>query len=382
MSQILSAVHSVRDRYPAEHIYGAMFHDFYGDGTVMTWPTVTVGTEESLAGLEAGYDAEHGDASINESLRWSGPDLAHGFDPGEAEEAIAEHVNIAACRSGDFQVWQQTYARFLQCFPKAAKQACRQLLAEGVITRQFIAVAIDETSELVKLSLSKTQLQTHFPQHDLAEQERRRLAGLPVEQRVTEVLAEAVAPSFQKLLSAEYEALLVQCGAAALPGLVRVVRGQEHRPGAVTAARLLAQINIDTPEVIAALDALMRSEDEELTARSWAASALARMGRSDLILTRVRELPAEVVATGITNPFRSFRDRGAFRSLDYGPLETVLREHPHLEPTLEKNLKPGVGYCALRSEEIPVAQAALASPWNVIRTHARIALEDAGTISS
>lgn len=40
--QIVSAV---REAHPDESAFGAMFHGFYGDGPVIYWPMVTVGTE-------------------------------------------------------------------------------------------------------------------------------------------------------------------------------------------------------------------------------------------------------------------------------------------------------------------------------------------------
>lgn len=378
-AQLVAAVRAVRERNPEERVYGAMFHEFYGDGSVIYWPVVTVGTEESLAEVVAAYAARHGGGEdLDGSLRWSGPDLVHSFEPGEPEQALAAGVQAAASRSGGFEQWERAYDRFLHCFPRAAKLARKELVSEGLTGRHFIAIAEDEAGDLVPLSLTRVQLLKHFPQYDAAEQERRRLAALPVEERAAELLPEAVAPSYQGPLVGEHQGLLVACGEVALPALVRVVRGEEHPQGAVTAAKLLAEINIDTPEVVQALDGLMRREKAELNARAWAASALARMDRAGLILARVSELPEEVVTRGIGDPLRSFRDRGAHRPLDYAPLETVLREHPELEPAFAEELKPGHGFCTLEPAEIPVARAALVSAFEVIRTHARIVLENAG----
>ncbi|MGV8881779.1 MAG: DUF4303 domain-containing protein [Rhodoglobus sp.] len=379
--QIVSAVRAVREEHPDESVYGAMFHEFYGDGSVIYWPMVTVGTEESLAEVAAGYAARHGEEeALESSLRWSGPDLARGVDPGDSEQALADSVHAAASSSGEFDDWERVYDRFLRCFPKAAKLARKQLVAEKLVGKEFIAIAEDEAGELVPLSLTKSQLLKHFPQYDAAEQERRRLAALPVEKRVLELLPSAVAARHEGPLAGEYEGLMVECGAAALPALARVTRGEEYLDGGVAAARMLAEINISTPEVVEALDGLMRREDADINARAWAASALARLDCSELILARVSELPVEVVTRGISGPFRGFRDRGAHRPLDYGPLDAVLRAYPLLEPSFEKELKPGVGYCALGSDEVPAARAALNSPWNVIQTHARMVLENAGVI--
>ncbi|MDR2189234.1 MAG: hypothetical protein LBE62_14510, partial [Azonexus sp.] len=49
VAQMTAAVRRVRAEYPDERVYGAMFHAFYGDGEVIYWPCVTVGTEELLA---------------------------------------------------------------------------------------------------------------------------------------------------------------------------------------------------------------------------------------------------------------------------------------------------------------------------------------------
>lgn len=375
-AQLVRAVRTVRERHPDQTVYGAMFHEFYGDGSMIAWPMVTVGTEESLAEVVAEYASRRGESDdLVESLRWSGPDLEHGFDPDDEDQALADALQSEA--GPGFEKWERAYERFLRCFPRAAKAARKQLLADGIVTKDFIAIAADEGGELVPLSLTKAQVLAHFPEYDLAEQERRRLAALPVDERVAELLSEAVAPRYQGPLIGEHEQLLVACGAAAVPALVRVIRGEALGHGDVTAARLLAEINVDDADAVHALDELMRRKKRPVNSRAWAASALARLGRSDLILARVADLPVEVVTRGIGDPLRSFRDRGAHRPLDYAPLEQVLREHPALEPAFEKELAPGTGYCALTVDEIPTAEAALDSPWSIVRTHARHVLEAA-----
>jgi len=378
-AQLIAAVNTVHDTHPNEKIYGALFHEFYGDGTAIAWPMVTVGTEESLAEVVAAYIADGSDESgLEASLRWSGPDLAHGFDPETDEQSLADLVQVTASESGGFETWEAAYDRFLRCFPKAAKAARSALVTSGAVGRDFVAIASDESGELVPLSLTKAQIRRHFPEYDAAERERRRLAALPIDERVVELLQEAVLPRYAGPLIGEHEGLLVACGAAALPALVRVVRGEEHARGAVTAARLLADINIDTPEVIEALEALMLRRRADENARAWAASALSRMGRSDIVLGAAGRLPDDVIVRGITDPLRSFRDHGAHRPLDYRPVETALRELPHLEVALQQELQPGVGYCVLAPDEYSTARAALDSEWQLVREHARLVLTHAG----
>ncbi|GGF44926.1 hypothetical protein GCM10010922_20770 [Microbacterium sorbitolivorans] len=366
--QLVHAVREVREESPDENIHGAVFHAFYGDGESIRWPMVAVGTEETLAEM-----VDDGDDDA--SLRWSGPDFEYNVDPtGELDE-LASRVEKAAAASGDFDKWVRVYERFQKCFPKAAKLARKQLVADKAVGKAFIAVAMDEAEELVPPSLTKAQLRMHFPHYDAEEMERIRLAALPVEQRIAELLPAAVLSDFEGPLVEEYDDLLVACGAAAIPSLVSVVRGEQYPEGSLTAARILAEINITTPEAVDALYDLMRNEDADINARSWAAAALGRLERSDLILAIVPDLPAEVVTRGIHGPIGPFRDHGAHRSLDYGPLETALREYPHLEPEFEKIMTRGSTYCRLDRDEIPTAKAGLESPWGVIRNHASFSLK-------
>ncbi|MEV8238904.1 DUF4303 domain-containing protein [Microbacterium testaceum] len=378
VAQLVAAVRTVRDEHPEEHIYGAMFHEFYGDGSVIYWPMVTVGTEESLAEAIEGYSADERD-ELSTSLRWSGSDLAHSFDPTDHEQALADAVQAHASTRGDFAGWEREWDRFVRCFPRAAKAARRILIADGTVGKDFLAIAADESGDLIPRSLTRAQLLAHFPEYEEAARERVRLASLPLEQRVAELVPEAVTPRYEGPLIGEHEALLVACGEAAVPALVRVVRREQLPDGDVVAARLLAEINIDTPEVIDALVELMCREDADVHARAWAACALARLGRSDLILARAPDLPNDIVVSGISDPFRSFRDHGAHRTLDYDPLERALDDHPELEPAFREQLRPGTGFCVLTPDDIPIARAALSSRWELIRTHARITLEDAGT---
>lgn len=176
-AQLIAAVRRVRADRPDDDVYGAMFHEFYGDGSVIYWPCVTVGTEEGLAKVTAAYAARSGPDENGQrewSLRWSGPDLMSGADPvytrvpGEAESTAAEHVHAEAAERGGFAAWEEAYSRFLRVFPKAARRAREELIADGTVGPEFIAIADDEEGELIPLSLTDAQLSRHFPDHSPA----------------------------------------------------------------------------------------------------------------------------------------------------------------------------------------------------------------------
>ncbi|MDH1010834.1 DUF4303 domain-containing protein [Pseudomonas nicosulfuronedens] len=376
VGQVVNAVRKIRQTCPDETVYGAMFHEFYGDGSVLYWPMVTVGTEEVLARVATDYGDE------SEDLRWSGPDLGqyaddHGFEPGDEQDQWATQCAefAQATAKGSFSAWEAVYERFLHCFPRAAKRARAQLLKEGLVDKHFIVVATDEAGELVPLSLTRAQLLRHFPMYDEAERERARIAALPLTERIAEVVSQAVRAAPPGPLLGEYDALARVLGEAAVPALLDVVAGRSAGE-AWQASMLLAEINHSSPDVISTLEATLCNAAASESERAWAASALARLERMDLIAAHLSELPSEVAARGLSAPYRSFRDRGKHRPLDYRPLEAVLAQYPDMAPAVAEALAPGCGFCTLEADEVEAAQQGLTSKWAFIREHARDVLEE------
>ncbi|WP_440465749.1 DUF4303 domain-containing protein [Pseudomonas sp. YH-1] len=376
VGQVVNAVRNIRQTCPDETVYGAMFHEFYGDGSVLYWPMVTVGTEEVLARVATDYGDE------SEDLRWSGPDLGqyaddHGFEPGDEQDQWATQCAefAQATAKGSFSAWEAVYERFLHCFPRAAKRARAQLLKEGLVDKHFIVVATDEAGELVPLSLTRAQLLRHFPMYDEAERERARIAALPLTERIAEVVSQAVRAAPPGPLLGEYDALARVLGEAAVPALLDVVAGRSAGE-AWQASMLLAEINHSSPDVISTLEATLCNAAASESERAWAASALARLERMDLIAAHLSELPSEVAARGLSAPYRSFRDRGKHRPLDYRPLEAVLAQYPDMAPAVAEALAPGCGFCTLEADEVKAAQQGLTSKWAFIREHARDVLEE------
>ncbi|EOC3068043.1 DUF4303 domain-containing protein [Cronobacter malonaticus] len=378
VTMMVAAVRDVHQQHPQERLYGATFHAFYGDGAVLYWPCIAVGTEESLARRVAEYQAQ-GDtsspASLTESLRWSSADLPYNIEPDEHAERLAQECGDFAARNATFSVWEKTYDHFLRCFPKAAKKARQQLIREGVVDKNFIIIAEDDAGELVPLSLTRAQLLRHFPQYDADEKERRRLTALPPEEQLRELVPLALGV-VRGTLYGGYDELLKAIGQPAVAPLAAVVRGDA--PGERwNACKLIAEINDATEEAITALCGLLDDENADNSDRCWAACALARIGRMDSIVARVPELAPDIAATGLTAPYRSFRDCGRFLPLDYRPLEAALEAHPQLEAAVAHELQPGRGYCRITPAEIPAARAGLTSHVALIRAHAQAVLEEA-----
>ena len=163
---IVNAVHSIRRQHPHETMYAAIFHNFYCDNTYLYFPSLAVGTEELLVRVVEKYQSEYGSvesrAELEQSLRWSGADLAeYLFDGGAAGNAATQSVQAAVCQETD---WDYLYNRFRQCFSRACRRATEDLLRAKFVAPDFVAVACDEDEELIAPSLTPEQLQRHFPE--------------------------------------------------------------------------------------------------------------------------------------------------------------------------------------------------------------------------
>lgn len=371
VEQVLREVRRVRAEHPDERIYAAMFHAFYGDGTYTVWPSLSVGTEESLRRVEARY-VEGGYSGDLASLRFSGADLPYMTDPAEAEEVLADEVNQYGLSLGDFEAWSGVYQQFLEVFPRAARKARKAAIDEGLVGEEFIVVALDEAMELVPACLTREQSERHFPELVAGQREEQRILTLPEAERVQALLD----ISFRRiegspLWSERTDPLLFREGAAAVPGLVAVLEGRaEGEPW--TAARLAAGVNHATPELIAALERVLDDEQGEEATKGWAASALCALGRMELLEQRIGSLPEVTISQGLSHPFGPFRDKGNHGPLDYRPLEAVLEAHPEFD---EKLLNHSGGTCEIDEAEVAEAERGTASKWKFIRDHAENVLE-------
>lgn len=152
----------VRAEYPQEHIYAGMFFLFYGDGERLYWPCVAIGTEESLAEAQGSYLARGGEGDPA-ALRFSAADLPHVAEPTAEEAELAAKASREASVLAD-DAWGKYYDRFVAVFPKAAREAKRRAVAEGLIDEDCVVLALDEDLELLRASLAREELARHFPE--------------------------------------------------------------------------------------------------------------------------------------------------------------------------------------------------------------------------
>jgi hypothetical protein len=364
--RIVEFVRRMHAEHPDDRIYGAALHEFYAEsGGVIAWPVIGVASERSLASVATErFDAD--------ALRWSPADWPWQLDPGDDDDAVAEALTAAAT-AGDDANWDHVHLRFERTAAKACRAARRILVDEGIVDRDFVAVAMDEAWELIPLSLSKAQVRKHFPELDEEQVAVDRLAALPVGARIAE-LVEIVDAHVSPPPGAERAiAWLRELGRDAVPTVLdRIRRAREKWQW----AKLLGELGESSDDVVDALDAVVATRSLSVPDRAWAAAALARLGRMDVAVARIERLPEEVAVRALTAPYTSFRDIGVPTPLDYAPLEAALTAHPSLHDPVCVRLAPGSGYCVLAADEVEVAFGGLGSEWAAVRRHAVVVLAD------
>ncbi|MGW4481628.1 DUF4303 domain-containing protein [Rhodococcus triatomae] len=365
--RIVEFVRRMRDERPTDRIYGAAVHEFYSEhGGVISWPMIGVASEESLASVATErFDAE--------ALRWSPADWPWQLDPSDADDTLAASITDAAT-AGDGTAWERVHRRFERDVVRACMRARRTLVADATVGREFVAVAMDEAWQLIPLCLSKAQVRKHFPELDEERQAIERIAALDHDARVAELVAIVEAPVSPAPGAERATEWLRELGTSAAPAV------RDHLPTAREKwqwAKLLGELGDDSPGVITELESVVGNRRFPEPDRAWAAAALARLGRMDLLVPVLDRLPREVAVRGLTAPYTSFRDLGVPTPLDYGPLADALGAAPDLHEPVCERLSPGSGYCEIGPHEIPAALDGLDSRWAAVRRHALFVLADA-----
>ncbi|MGW8991638.1 DUF4303 domain-containing protein [Streptomyces zhihengii] len=368
IGRVTDFVRRLRAEHPQDRLLAAAVHEFYAEsGGVIACTCVGAVSEESLASVAT-------DRFTADDLRWSPADWPWQLDPGPDEDAWSARLTAEATAGGGHR-WDEVHDRYLRTVAAACHTARRDLVADGAVPDDFVVVALDEAWDLVPLSVTPEQLRTHFPELVAEQRESERLDALPPQERAAELIAVLDAPTGTAPLgSDEVAARLRALGPAAVPGAVdRLLRSREKWLW----AKLLAELGVASADVLDALTGVLRNRRLREPDRAWAAAALARLGRTDIVTAALDRLPDTVAVRGLTAPYTSFRDIGAHGPLDYRPLEQALAAHPALHDAVFAALRPGTNLCAVAPEETETCLGALTSPWPVVRCHAVLVLEDA-----
>ncbi|MDO4259696.1 MAG: DUF4303 domain-containing protein [Actinomycetaceae bacterium] len=364
--QILAALRDVREKYPDEHIYAAIYGLFYLDGDNAYWPQLRIATEESLDIVDPEYRQES---------RWcwndyygDGEFLPHHYEPTDALESLSQQWADATVHLSDEDdpQWDKEAAKYLGIFPAALKAAKVRAFEEGLVEEGFIVLANDDDGELIRQSLTREELRACFPEIAAMQEEEERVATLPQSQRLPLLVDYAISDQYDQAIGSERaEEMLWEDPddspvIAAL--LVEVLNGQ--RTGEKDRALRLAAYNrYSMPELVAALSECAANKSAKDYERNWAANALANLGHMDIVAQGYGSLPDSVIQK-ILYPYTAFREYGHRAPLDFRPLEQLLEDYPHVEQVL---LKANYSEGRALPDEHAEAQRGLKSQWAVIR---------------
>lgn len=358
------AVRAIRgfvEEHPGERVYAAGFYDVYLDGSVVHLPDLAVGCRGG-SGEPAG-DFWHVD--------WNPADFGHDLHYESPELEVAVAAATRPMTEGSDEAWERGERQVKAMLTKA----CRQIRAalDGHVPRDFVVYVQDLGEDGARTTIGARRFRALFPAQDADGIERRRVAALPIDERV-EYLLGRLGQFGGPIPREEAEEQLVAIGATAVPALLRLLDDPE---GAWRAAMLLGRIGDTRPEVIGALRARFDATSGEGSTHRWCASALAHLGDTEWLFTHIDGPAIDPMAVaGLLGPYSSFRDETSAAPLDYGPLIRLLESSPAVVALVEEEMRPGRPECTLRLEEVDTALAALDSPHRLVRRHAADVLGD------
>ncbi|WKG05832.1 DUF4303 domain-containing protein [Mycolicibacterium sp. HK-90] len=356
-SAAADAVRTLVASAPSETPYAVAFSEFYAETTgVIYLPNLALATEESVE---------------DPDCRFSPPDWEHQhYEWGDTESQWGERLSAAVTGLSRTQ-WEQEWDRFAQAMLNIVAGTRTALVADGTLPADVVVYLDDEAGDLLVRSVTPEELLRHFPEYAASADAERAVLAMPLPQRVAALAAAAgFTPGPPSDLGQERAAgLLVGLGEAAAPvGIAALAR----RDTAWKGAKLLADLNLATPDVLAALWAAVPLKGN---GHDWVAAALGRLGAGAEVLAR-RDLPPATRTAAVTAPYTSFRDHGRGHApLSYDLLAAGLAD-ASIADLVADELKPGRGYCTLDVADLPGARPGLDDAEPVIRRHAVVVIGD------
>ncbi|MGW4368736.1 hypothetical protein ACWEKT_24140 [Nocardia takedensis] len=324
--------------------------DFHAANMLILWPTISVAT---------GADLRGGDWRP-ETWRWH-------RDPTPAGDTWAGLLTTRAGTGGPR--WTETVRRFLDVVVAACRRATRELIDAGRVDPRFVAVAIDESADLVTRCLSDDVLRRHFPRLHARHADIERLRAMTTPGRIAVLLDALCSPASTPLDVDTVDRLVIETGVPGAAAVADLLRDRAAQIDPALSRRCFAVIDA----VATTRDSVLVTLREILArapmpVRGLAAASLAWAGR--LAVDDLAELTDDLRAAAIGRRYLSPTANGP---LDYGLFEAALDRYPHLHDALFEKLSP-TSMFAIRGDDIDTARHALSSPWPVVRRHAAIVL--------
>lgn len=384
--------------HPAERIYAFALGGLYReeDGPICL-PCLAANSEAAYA-EDFGGDADGNPDSLDHvrfhPADWRWPEL--GSDATSARLRQAEQALNAEATSGTVAHWRATEARLLGVLVRVCRslaQALRSSRWQDRLTEDFICWLSTpddgEEADLARQCLGDEVFARIFSGNAQQDEERRRIAALPLDDRIRyHIACLQGTPDASLGLDRVHAQSQREAAQAALwhIGGLRVAHALlpllDKPMQQWQAAFMLARLGVADGQVIAALRMHVlqpAGKREHESGRDWCAAALGALGDSDWLLQQLdadrAALPVQRIAHGIAHPYRAWNSREdtAPIALDYAPLEAALAHRTQAASMLQalaSELAPGSGYCTLRAGDVAEAVRGLQSPHALVRMHA------------
>ncbi|AHG22624.1 hypothetical protein Z042_02795 [Chania multitudinisentens RB-25] len=311
------------------------------------------------------------------SLKWNPSNWHWSWDPddyGGENLASYEAMLETFANRGTVAQWDKAEEQFITTVAQVAVALYKHFAKDPRVNKDFVVFFHDESRgpELARKCMSPRLFLHHFPEQDATQQERLRVAALPLSEQAAYYVQRL--GCYENIDGEEAEKWLIACGAPAIPALL----GSLHKKNdAWKVAMILGLIGEKNAEVITALRDLLLTAKDISTSR-WCASALGYLEDIDWLLAQCHTPKAlDLAVEGCCANFSAFRNRSAKTlCLNYTLLERLFGLYPQSHALAEETLRPGSSYCDIGAADIPEALRGLASPHAVIRRHATCVLNN------
>lgn len=318
----------------------------------------------SLPSLAASSTEEGPDAEAPTSFwsaRFNPADWPHELELNHKTARRLEQELTAEATRGTVAQWRSVEQRYFKVLVRIAGALRADALELLACTGDFVCFWHDEEGgpELARETIDDTLARRLFSREAAQKRARQKLAKQQPSERAAFLVTRF--GQFEGITSEQAQRELLAMGEAAHVALVGALADKKN---GWTAAKVLGQIGVASPKVIAAL----RRRADEL----WFAMALGMLGDVEWLS---KQKPATAV-NGLTARLKAITAGGAPRPLDYRPLEAWLSENAKGRSLVEHELAPGRSFVDLRKSDVNEALRALSSPFAVVRWHAASVLGD------
>lgn len=357
LAEIRFALTGLRESHPAERFFAVALYGVYRelDG-LLSLPMLAAA---SLA------DRALPDAGGFWSARFNPPDwkLAEIELRQEPAERL-ESALTAEAKRGSQEHWRKVESRYLELLLRLACRLRDDAPALLSVTDDFIAYWHDEQGgpNLAAKSIPAPLFEKLFARQVEETRERQAVAKMPVAERAVFLVSRF--GCFEGVNSEYAQQALLALGPDAVPALIA---GLSHPKNGWTAAKVLGQIGMATPEITLALRAR--------AGEHWFARALGMLGDHAWLAQQ----GGEAAVHGLCARLKAISSSGVRWPLDYRPLEVYLdTADAEVVASVEEELEPGSSYVGIAKDDIDEAVRGLQNRHAVIRWHAACLLGERG----